>query len=618
MATKENDHKFHITMPKPTETARASHRITSESLSLDNERGQKFSSSISRELYTIKSVESIGSMSTSGSGLRNASDGELPVKRSALPCRNKLLSSLLDGHDYGSTEESTEYGSGSWSGSQSTDYSSDEAFLMVTSSKRENVSLGSSAISEVTHETGLTTSGSKATEVTSLVEEESNADLNTLVKEAEDGVYESGSYDSDDADELETFITGESETYHSDGEASGEESFTLSTGETESYISETYDSDESETYLSPQKSGSHDGSLLSVLNTNSRSGDLSSCASNADRSEGTRRGWPMHNAGDKMTLARTFGSQNIRMTESEADSTGSKPNLPTRRPATPSQRELQSSASESPGSKSSNSEEASQHERGTMILPHTTGSKVIRKSESKADSTGSKPHLPTRRPATPSQRELQRFPSERVDSESFTSEETSYDSTVHEDEDVILPPLTCDSRMTGSNRVAKSLNNLPCLGPLPPVPREHSLPFLNISTMALEHVQYVTSFDVASSSSDLSTVDQQITKEIAADVFIMRVIPVNIPFVDQEDVSTMYDGTQIEDDGENATKATYTTNDLEMGFQMPTLKFRSKEETISTPSSIYQRSKLEIGFMVLIVVSTITLVILMAILVSNR
>ena len=480
-------------------------------VSFTGDGGENLDSSISRELYTIKSAESLGSSSTAGSGLRNASDGEGPVRNTSLPVRNRLLSSLLEGHEFGSsTEESTEYGSESWSGSQSTSsgHSSDEAFMMISTKNRGHGSFTEySVVSEVTNETGLTTA--VTTEATSIFGESgSDADLSTLLEDDEEGVYESGSYDSD---ESETFITGESETYHSDGDASGDESYSQSNDETGSFVSETYGSDESETYQSTHKSPSRDDSFLSGVNM-SHSRELSTCTSGESQSSYSGSEILKCSASDMTVQQNTFHHESTGMISSRV-----------------------------------------------MGGQNRSDKRAIHKTGSEADSTGTKPALPPRNPPTP---------------------------------------------------------------PDEVMARQQSAPYLHFGALTLENVQYATSFDVASTEGDLSTVDQPITKAMAADVFSKRSIPVSIPAESQEDVSTLYGGTrhgsESERDGHNFKNISRV--DVELGHHRPTVKFPSKgdDATISTFGSILGRSKLELYFMGTIALSGVTLVILLAILLSGR
>ena len=476
--------------------------------------GEKLNSSISRELYTIKSAESLGSSSTTGSGLRNASDGEGPVHNTSLPVRNRLLSSLLEGHEYGSsTEESTEYGSESWSGSQSTasGHSSDEAFMMISTKNRGRGSFTEySVVSEVTNETGLTTT--VMTEATSIFGGSgSDADLSTLLEDDEEGVYVSGSYDSDESGESETFITGESETYHSDGDASGGDSYSHSNDETGSFVSETYGSDESETYQSTQKSPSRDESFMSDV-VMSPSRELSTCTSGESQTSYTESERSKSSASDLTRQDNTFRHENMDMISSR-----------------------------------------------TKGGQNRSDKRAINKVGSKADSTGTKPALPSRNPPSP---------------------------------------------------------------PHEVMARQQSAPYLHFGALTLENVQYVTSFDVASTEGDLSTVDQAITKEMAADVFSKRIIPICIPAECQEDVSTLCGGTRNGSEsmrGDDSIK-NLSRIDVELGLHRPTLKFPGKDDeaTISTYGSIYGRSRVELYFMGMIALSGVTLVILVAILLSGK
>jgi hypothetical protein len=561
------------------------------------EEAEKHSLPISRELYTIKSVSSTGSVSssTSSSELRNASDGDTPLRNPSFPRNNRLLSSLLEGHAYGgslSTEDATDCESGSsWSGqtaSDENDTSTVNAFMMITATRHDSTT-DYSAVSEITNETGLTTSASKVTEATSIVADDDSfsRELSTLLEDQEEGVYQSDRSHSGDS---ETFITGESETYHSDGDSGGEEeSFTLEG--TGSYVSETYGSDESETYHSPEK-------------TQSR--DLSSCASQQSGEE-----------------SEDSYSESERSESFESELTGF----------------------ESTVVPENQFQDKNQHN-----TRRPSRKAVGEEGMSVADSTGPKPFLPSRRPPTPSsQARSNRFDSdsdsdsfETDDSESIETEESSF---AYETDEQISPPnidgprttrtLATESKSVYDNDskavstgTKEFLPTRPLLTPIPqPGRRENSLAFLNIGALTLENVQYMSSFECASTAEDLSTVDQPISKETAASVFTKRIIPLNIPAGDMEDVSTLCEGTRndeasedSEDDDEQqeTIKGTFT-HDIEMGLVMPTLKFHGKgDETISTYASIQERSKLEIFFMIMIATSGVTLVILLGVLMTNR
>ena len=161
--------------------------------------------------------------------------------------------------------------------------------------------------------------------------------------------------------------------------------------------------------------------------------------------------------------------------------------------------------------------------------------------------------------------------------------------------------------------------------PTPPdvvMARQQSAPYLHFGALTLENVQYATSFDVASTEGDLSTVDQPITKAMAADVFSKRIIPISIPAESQDDVSTLYGGTRhgSESEREGDSFKNNPRVDVELGLHRPTLKFPNKgdDATISTYGSILGRSKLELYFLGMIALSGVTLIILLAILLSGK
>lgn len=567
------------------------------SLSLRNE-AEKRSLPISRELYTIKSVSttSSGSSSNSSAELRNASDGDTPLRNPSFSRNNTLLSSLLHGHAYGgsfstSTEDATDSESGDGSSGQTVsdenDTSTVQAFAVITT--RRDSKTDYSAVSEITNETGLTTAGSKVTEDTSIVVDDDSAsrELSTLLEDQEEGVYQSDRSDSGDS---ETFITGESETYHSDGDSGDEEeSFTLEA--TGSYVSETYGSDESETYHSPEKT---------------RSRDLSSSAS--------------QDSGEELDPSY---SESERSESYESELTG-----------------FESSVIP---------EDQFQHENQHNTR-RPSRKAVGEEGMSVADSTGPKPFLPSRRPPTPSsQARPNRFDSksdidsiETDDSESIETEESSfaYETGKQISSPNIDRPKTIrtlgneskseygDNSKTCSTGTKEILHTRPLLTPIPPSGRrENNLSFLNIGALTLENVEYMSSFECASTSGDLSTVDQNISKETAASVFTKRIIPLTIPTGNMEDVSTLCEETRNDEASEDSKdddeqhesiKDTFT-NDIEMGLVIPRLKFHGKgDETISTYQSIQERSKLEMFFLILIATSGVTLIVLLGVLLMNR
>lgn len=90
----------------------------------------------------------------------------------------------------------------------------------------------------------------------------------------------------------------------------------------------------------------------------------------------------------------------------------------------------------------------------------------------------------------------------------------------------------------------------------------------------LENVEYVTCLPLASSCTDLSSMDQPITKEMAKSIFSRRIVPAEIPVTaeNESDVSTLNGGKHIECD----TEGNIEVEDIEKG----------KAETTTTTTTI--------------------------------
>lgn len=132
--------------------------------------------------------------------------------------------------------------------------------------------------------------------------------------------------------------------------------------------------------------------------------------------------------------------------------------------------------------------------------------------------------------------------------------------------------------------------------------------------LTLDNVEYVSSFDQASTNCDLSTLDEPISKEAATVIFFpMAIFPKEVPLDEQSDVSSICTrGKEI--------VTTEDFHDVEAGIA--TLP-KPAPSTVSVQiKSIFQeylggRSKLELFFLLLICISGIALIVLLAVLVSQ-
>lgn len=139
----------------------------------------------------------------------------------------------------------------------------------------------------------------------------------------------------------------------------------------------------------------------------------------------------------------------------------------------------------------------------------------------------------------------------------------------------------------------------------------------------LENVEYVTSLPHASSCTDLSTMDEPITKETAKGIFSRRIVPSEIvPADNPSDISTLYGGTHLSVDYEDDAdvdvmeKDEETEVDIEKGQTETVAMVVAPEVQVSFPC--YQRylghrSRTEVFFMFVIGISCTVLIVLLVI-----
>jgi hypothetical protein len=132
--------------------------------------------------------------------------------------------------------------------------------------------------------------------------------------------------------------------------------------------------------------------------------------------------------------------------------------------------------------------------------------------------------------------------------------------------------------------------------------------------LTLDNVQYMSSFDLASTNCDLSTVDEGISKEMATGVFFSALIPQVVPFDVQSEISSI--GAR----GKEAVTS-LDVDDVEAGVAVSQTTGTSTtvSEQISGifRASLEGRSKMEVFFLCLICTSAIALVLLLAVLLSQ-
>ncbi len=135
----------------------------------------------------------------------------------------------------------------------------------------------------------------------------------------------------------------------------------------------------------------------------------------------------------------------------------------------------------------------------------------------------------------------------------------------------------------------------------------------------LENVEYVASLPHATSCTDLSTMDEPITKEMAGCIFSRRIVPSEIPMTadNPSDISTLYGGKHIagEHELDDELDEDEPGVDVEKGnteVQATTIT----EVQVSFPwhrRVLGQRSRTELFFMIVIGLSTSILVVLLVI-----
>lgn len=137
--------------------------------------------------------------------------------------------------------------------------------------------------------------------------------------------------------------------------------------------------------------------------------------------------------------------------------------------------------------------------------------------------------------------------------------------------------------------------------------------------VVLENVEYVTSLPHASSCTDLSTMDEPITKELAKDVFSRRIVPMEIPVANNNasDISTLYGGKHQAsvEAAEEFEDESDVIIDVENG-QPETATVVAAQVQVSFPwhqRYLGQRSKTELFFISVIGVSSTILIVLLVI-----
>lgn len=137
--------------------------------------------------------------------------------------------------------------------------------------------------------------------------------------------------------------------------------------------------------------------------------------------------------------------------------------------------------------------------------------------------------------------------------------------------------------------------------------------------LTLENVEYMSHFDLASHDNDLSTIDDPLSPDMVRSLFVNPTpLPRDVPLGAQDDVSTLYSRVNID-------KALVNDNLTIVGYEESKRRARvqagaepSTDTVTTTPTRIMQtihsildeRSTMEIFFMCLITVSTITLVVI--------
>ena len=133
--------------------------------------------------------------------------------------------------------------------------------------------------------------------------------------------------------------------------------------------------------------------------------------------------------------------------------------------------------------------------------------------------------------------------------------------------------------------------------------------------LTLDNVEYMSTFDQASTNCDLSTVEEGISKEVATGVFFPAVIPHFVPFDAQSEVSSI--GAR----GKEAATS-FDVDDVETGGVVVSPTTGTSATVSEQIASVFQeflegRSKMEVFFLCLICASAIALVLLLAVLLSQ-
>jgi hypothetical protein len=135
-----------------------------------------------------------------------------------------------------------------------------------------------------------------------------------------------------------------------------------------------------------------------------------------------------------------------------------------------------------------------------------------------------------------------------------------------------------------------------------------------ILPLTLDNVEYMSTFDQASTDTDLSTIDEPISKEAAMRVFFCRTnIPNLVPVDMQSEISSICTKRKLNVTFEESPE------DLEVGVVSQPTTTASINERITTIFQAFfaERSTMETFFLCLILTSSLTLLILLVVLVAN-
>ena len=135
-----------------------------------------------------------------------------------------------------------------------------------------------------------------------------------------------------------------------------------------------------------------------------------------------------------------------------------------------------------------------------------------------------------------------------------------------------------------------------------------------IRPLTLDNVEYMSTFDQASTDGDLSTLDEPISKEAAMGVFFGGIIiPKVVPVDMQSEISSIYT--------KRRGKVTFeeSPEDLEVGAvsQVSTIGTFNERITTTCREFLAERSTMETFFLCLILTSSLTLFILLVVLVIS-